>query len=56
VKTASTISTRGEYTFPVASGYGAIAGTNSGEDIMNHQMSSYDLYYPEWATFTGDGF
>lgn len=49
-ETASTISTRGEYTFPVASGYGAVAGTNSGEDIMNHQMSSYDLYYPEWAT------
>ena len=49
-ETASTISTRGEYTFPVATGFGAIAGRDSGEDVTNHQMSSYDLYYPEWAT------
>jgi beta-galactosidase len=49
-ETASTISSRGEYTFPVAKGYGAISGRNSGEDITNHQMSSYDLYYPEWAS------
>jgi beta-galactosidase len=48
-ETASTISSRGEYTFPVASGFGAVAGRNTGEDVTNRQMSSYDLYYPPWA-------
>jgi beta-galactosidase len=48
-ETASTISTRGEYTFPVATGFGAVAGKNTGEDVTNRQMSSYDLYYPVWA-------
>lgn len=48
-ETASTISSRGEYTFPVASGFGAVAGPNTGEDVTNRQMSSYDLYYPVWA-------
>jgi beta-galactosidase len=49
-ETASTISSRGEYIFPVASGAGAVAGPNSGEDTATHQMSSYDLYFPPWAT------
>jgi len=56
-ETASTISSRGEYTFPVAPGYGVIsggsrgrAGGSPGEDVANHQMSSYDLYFPAWAT------
>jgi beta-galactosidase len=49
-ETASTISSRGEYFFPVAAGYGAIASTNAGEDPTRHHMSSYDLYCPEWAT------
>jgi beta-galactosidase len=61
-ETASTISSRGEYTFPVAAQPGAIAGGGRGprggeaggpppgEDVVNHQMSSYDLYYPSWAT------
>jgi beta-galactosidase len=66
-ETASTISTRGVYTFPVATGRGAISqgprgggrGTTEptttvvappGQDIVAHQMSSYDLYYPSWAT------
>jgi beta-galactosidase len=48
-ETASTISSRGEYFFPVASGYGAIASRINGEDVTNRQMSSYDLYYPSWA-------
>jgi beta-galactosidase len=48
-ETASTISSRGEYTFPVAGGFGAVAGRNTGEDVTNRQMSSYDLYYPPWA-------
>jgi beta-galactosidase len=49
-ETASTISSRGEYTFPVASGYGVISGRGGGQDNANHQMSSYDLYFPSWAT------
>lgn len=48
-ETASTISSRGEYTFPVATGFGAVAGPDTGEDTTNHQMSSYDLYFPPWA-------
>ncbi len=55
-ETASTISSRGEYTFPVAAGYGVISGGGGppgppqGQDTANHQMSSYDLYFPRWAT------
>ena len=49
-ETASTISSRGEYTFPVANGYGVVTGREGGQDNANHQMSSYDLYFPSWAT------
>ncbi len=49
-ETASTVSSRGEYTFPVASGTGAVAGPNAGENVSARQMSSYDLYFPSWAT------
>jgi beta-galactosidase len=49
-ETASTISSRGEYIFPVAEGTGAVAGPNSGENVTEHQMSSYDLYFPPWAS------
>lgn len=49
-ETASTISSRGEYVFPVAAGFGSVAGPNTGEDVANHQMSSYDLYFPPWAS------
>jgi beta-galactosidase len=57
-ETASTISTRGDYTFPVAPQPGAITGGRGqgsgapppGQDTAGHQMSSYDLYYPSWAT------
>jgi beta-galactosidase len=49
-ETESTISSRGVYTFPVATGFGAVASPNSGEDAANRQMSSYDLYFPGWAT------
>ena len=65
-ETASTISSRSVYTFPVAAQPGAVAGGGggrrrgggdgggggapSGEDATNHQVSSYDLYYPGWAT------
>jgi beta-galactosidase len=70
-ETASTISSRGEYTFPVAPSPGVISqaprrgrqnnnGTNAtpppppgpppGQNVEEHQMSSYDLYFPPWAT------
>jgi beta-galactosidase len=79
-ETASTISSRAEYSFPVATGYGTISdppggrrggrrgGAGAGADgatntpppaargdipgrlSATHQMSSYDLYYPSWAT------
>jgi beta-galactosidase len=49
-ETASCISSRGEYFFPVS--------TNKAGGMSDHQMSSYDLYAPRWATppdleFTG---
>jgi beta-galactosidase len=46
-ETASTISSRGDYYFPVANFPGSTGG---GRDNAAHQMSSYDLYYPSWAT------
>jgi len=58
-ETASTISSRGVYTFPVAAQPGAVSGGGRrgdpnaippGQDVTHHQMSSYDLYYPGWAT------
>jgi beta-galactosidase len=41
-ETASCISSRGEYFFPVS--------TNKAEGRADYQMSSYDLYAPRWAT------
>jgi beta-galactosidase len=71
-ESASTISSRGEYFFPVVQpGFGAIStGTRRGfgfrrgggsrgpvdgndfnsRDDATRQMSSYDLYYPAWAS------
>lgn len=56
-ETASTISSRGEYTFPVVSqatntpyGTATSSAPGRGQDTANHQMSSYDLYFPNWAT------
>ena len=48
-ETTSTISSRGEYTFPVAPGFGAVAGAAAGEDVDRRQLSSYDLYYAPWS-------
>ena len=48
-ETESTISSRGVYIFPVAKGFGASASAGSGEDVANHQISSYDLTFPNWA-------
>jgi beta-galactosidase len=48
-ETAATLSSRGVYTFPVASGLGAPASANAGEEPANRQVSSYDLYFASWA-------
>jgi beta-galactosidase len=44
-ETASALSSRGEYLFPVAGGFGAAVGPNAGEDRSNHQVSAYELYF-----------
>jgi beta-galactosidase len=44
-ETASALSSRGEYTFPVTSANGAAVGPNSGEDRSRHQVSAYELYH-----------
>jgi beta-galactosidase len=44
-ETASALSSRGEYFFPVAGGFGAPADPNSGEDPTRHHVSAYELYY-----------
>jgi beta-galactosidase len=56
-ESASTISSRGEYFFPVTgSPFGVVNGRGRGgqpsgsQDDTVHQMSSYDLYYPGWAS------
>ena len=41
-ETASTISSRGEYFFPVSN--------DKSQGLSDFQMSSYDLYAPRWAT------
>lgn len=47
-ETASTISSRGEYVFPVK--------LDRAEGRANFQMSSYDLYTPPWATTADEEF
>ncbi len=44
-ETASALSSRGTYIFPVAKGYGAPVGLDSGEDQSTRQVSAYELYY-----------
>lgn len=48
-ETTSTISSRGVYTFPVASGLGTPATAKAGQDTENRQISSYDLYFTNWS-------
>ncbi|KAF3053750.1 hypothetical protein E8E11_011929 [Didymella keratinophila] len=50
-ESASTISSRGTYLFPVTSKKSAIVGGAPGEggDPINNFVSSYELYAPEWA-------
>lgn len=62
-ETASALSTRGVYTFPVvASPLGTPANANAGQDTVNKYVSSYDLYSVQWGCipdkefFTQDSF
>jgi beta-galactosidase len=43
-ETASALSSRGEYYFPVAASNSAPVGPGSGEDQGRHQVSAYELY------------
>jgi beta-galactosidase len=43
-ETASALSSRGEYIFPVASSNSAAVAPDSGEDVAGHQVSAYELY------------
>ena len=43
-ETASALSSRGEYVFPVTNGFDAAVGTRSGEDTARHEVSAYELY------------
>jgi beta-galactosidase len=43
-ETASALSSRGEYIFPVTSSNSAAVGPDSGEDRVKHQVSAYELY------------
>jgi beta-galactosidase len=48
-ETASTLSSRGVYTFPVASGLGTPATAKAGQEPETRQVSSYDLYFAPWS-------
>ncbi|WP_437754314.1 beta-galactosidase GalB [Sorangium sp. So ce1389] len=48
-ETTAALSSRGVYTFPVASGTGVPASDTAGQDSANRQVSSYDLYFASWA-------
>ena len=43
-ETASALSSRGEYVFPVTNGTSAAISPDSGEDVRRHQVSAYELY------------
>jgi len=43
-ETASALSTRGEYIFPVTTNNSAAVGLNSGQEPAKHQVSAYELY------------
>jgi beta-galactosidase len=48
-ETASTLGSRGVYTFPVVTGFGVPASAGAGEEVENRQVSSYDLYFAAWS-------
>lgn len=43
-ETASALSSRDEYIFPVTTNNSAAVGLNSGQDSIKHQVSAYELY------------
>jgi beta-galactosidase len=43
-ETASALSSRGDYVFPVTLSNSAPVGSHSGEDVAGHQVSAYELY------------
>lgn len=51
-ESASTISSRGIYLFPVTNAKSAVVGGGSGQggDPSTHHVSAYDLYSPSWAS------
>ena len=51
-ETASTLSTRGTYIFPVTEENSAPASDNSGGDPENHYVSAYELYTAPFWRFT----
>lgn len=48
-ETASTVSSRGTYLFPVTKEKTAIVGDAGSENNATHYVSSYELYHPSWA-------
>ena len=48
-ETTSTLSSRGIYTFPVATGLGTPATAMAGQEVETRQVSSYDLYFANWS-------
>jgi beta-galactosidase len=49
-ETASALSSRGVYLFPVTTNSSAAVSANSGEDRAKHQVSAYELYSAAWAS------
>jgi beta-galactosidase len=51
-ESASTVSSRGIYLFPVTKEKSAIVGSGLGQggDVIAHQVSAYELYTLEWAS------
>lgn len=50
-ESASTVSSRGVYLFPVTSNKSAVVGGSPGDgaDPITHHVSAYELYSPSWA-------
>ncbi|KAF2819255.1 glycoside hydrolase [Ophiobolus disseminans] len=48
-ESASTVSSRGTYLFPVTSKKSAVVGAGVGADPATKYVSAYDLYAPSWA-------
>ncbi|KAK4234659.1 glycoside hydrolase superfamily [Achaetomium macrosporum] len=49
-ESASALSTRGTYIFPVTSANSATVGNGSGGNATSHQVSAYELYATSWGS------